>query len=279
MKFGIALGRVHWSRHTELTLLADALAYESVWLPEHLVLPVDMGGSPFSGEEHPPIPVDAPILDCFGYLSYLAALTERIRLGTHVYLLGLRHPFVAARAVQTLDVVSGGRAEIGVGAGWLTEEWRVAGFDPRTRGHRLDEAIAVCRRLWHEPVVEHHGEFFDFDPVMFEPKPIQQPGPPIHIGGESPAALRRAAALGDGWVGMAHTPESVLAPIARIRGLLRDGERSDAGFEFACFVPTVEAADIERFADAGVTRLIVAPWTRSSDALDGARRFAETHLS
>jgi probable F420-dependent oxidoreductase len=279
MKFGIALGRLHYSLHTEMAILADTLGFESVWLPEHLVLPVEMGGSPFAGEDHPPIPPDAPILDCFGYLSYLAARTERIRLGTHVYLLGLRHPFVSARAVQTLDVLSGGRAEVGVGAGWLEREWQVAGLDPRTRGRRLDEAIKVCRRLWREPVVEHHGEFFEFDAVMFEPKPPQQPGPPIHIGGESAAALRRAARLGDGWVGMAHTPDSVRAPIARIRALLADAGRGVDGFEFACFVPTVDADDLARFADAGITRLIVAPWARSRDALVGVRRFGEHTLS
>lgn len=281
-KFGIALGRLHYSLHAEMVILADSLGFESAWLPEHLVLPVEMGGSPFAGEEHPPIPADAPILDCFAYLSYLAARTERIRLGTHVYLLGLRHPFVAARAVQTLDVVSGGRAEVGVGAGWLEAEWRAAGLDPHTRGRRLDEAIEVCRRLWCEPVIEHHGEFFDFDAVMFEPKPIQQPCPPVHIGGESDVALRRAARLGDGWVGTAHTPDSVGAPIAKLRAMLIDVGRAVEDFEFACFVPTIATDgtvdDLGRFADAGITRLIVAPWVRSRDAFDGVRAFAENFL-
>lgn len=280
MKLGIALGRLHASLHTEMVVLADALGLESVWLPEHLVLPVAMGGSPFAGQDHPPIPADAPILDCFAYLSYLAARTERVRLGTHVYLLGLRHPFVAARAAQTLDVLSGGRAEIGVGAGWLEPEWVVAGLDPATRGRRLDEAIAVCRRLWSEPVVEHHGEFYDFAPVMFEPKPVQQPGPPVHVGGESGAALRRAAGLGDGWVGMAHTPDSVVAPIARLHELLAAAGRAVGGFEIACYAPGIAGSrgdvdELARFAAAGVTRLIVAPWSRSRDALDGVRRFVD----
>jgi len=141
MRFGIALGLLHPRLHEEMVLLADRVGFESVWLPEHLVLPVDMSGSPFAGEEHPPLPADAPILDCFGFLGFVAAKTSRVRLGTHVYLLGLRHPFVAARAVQTLDVLSDGRAELGVGAGWLTSEWRAAGLDPATRGRRLDEAL------------------------------------------------------------------------------------------------------------------------------------------
>lgn len=275
MKLGIALGRLHGGFHAEMTVLADELGFESVWLPEHLVLPVDMTGSPYAGEVHPPLPADAPVVDAFGYLSYLAGRTSRIRLGTHVYLLGLRHPFVAARAVQTLDLVSGGRAELGVGAGWLESEWRAAGLDPRTRGARLDEAIAVCKRLWTDDVVEHRGEFFDFEPVCFEPKPVQRPHPPILVGGDSEPALRRAARLGDGWVGFTYTPESVAAPIARLHALRAEAGRDDEPFEICCGGQVEAADDIARFADAGVTRLLVAPWARSKGALDDVRRFAE----
>lgn len=275
MKLGIALGRLHGGFHTDMTLLAEELGFESVWLPEHLVLPVDMAGSPYAGEAHPPLPAEAPVVDAFGYLSYLAGRTSRIRLGTHVYLLGLRHPFVAARAVQTLDQVSGGRAEIGIGAGWLESEWRAAGLDPRTRGARLDEVLAVCKRLWTEPVVEHHGAFVDFEPVCFEPKPVQRPHPPILVGGDSERALRRAARHGDGWVGFTYTPESVAAPIARLCRLLAEAGRADAPFAFCCGGVVESADDVARFAEAGVTRLIVAPWARSKGALDDLRRFAD----
>jgi probable F420-dependent oxidoreductase len=165
-----------------------------VWLPEHLVFPVAMSRSPHPGEDHPPVPPQTPVFDCFAYLAYLAGRTRHVRLGTHVYNLALRHPFVAARAVQTLDIVSAGRAEIGIGAGWLESEWQAAGVDFTTRGKRLDEAIGVCQRLWTEPIVEHHGRFFDFDPVMFEPKPVQRPWPPLLIGGESGRRLDRHAA-------------------------------------------------------------------------------------
>ena len=127
------------------------------------------------------------------YLSFLAGKTERIRFGTHVFNIGLRHPFVTARSVATLDIVSGGRAEFGVGASWLEAEWDAVGLDFKTRGRRVDEAITVCQRLWSDSVIEHHGENFDFGPVMFEPKPVQSPWPPMHIGGDGAAALRRAA--------------------------------------------------------------------------------------
>jgi probable F420-dependent oxidoreductase len=274
MKVGIALGRLRPDLHEQMAVLADQLGYESVWLPEHLVLPVDMSGSPFAGAEHPPIPADAPVVDCFGFLSYLAGKTTRIRLGSHVYLLGLRHPFVAARAIQTLDLVSGGRAEVGIGAGWLEAEWRVAGFDPRTRGRRLDETLAVCKRLWTEDVVEHHGEFCDFDAVAFAPKPVQRPHPPILVGGESEPALRRAARFGNGWVGLAHSVESCAAPLARLRELRDQHGRLDEPFETVCLGRVNDRDDLARFEEAGITRILVTPWDHSSEALDGVRRLA-----
>jgi probable F420-dependent oxidoreductase len=273
-KLGVALGRLNPAFHLRVVLEAERLGFESVWLPEHLVFPLAMAGSPHPGEAHPPVPPTTPVFDCFAYLSFLAARTRRLRLGTHVYLLGLRHPFVAARAVQTLDVVSGGRAEVGIGAGWLASEWRAACLDFASRGRRLDEALAVCKRLWSEPEIEHRGEFFHFEPVAFEPKPVQRPWPPIHVGGESPAALRRAARAGNGWIGLDHTPDSVRAPVAQLRAL-----RAEAGLEPEGFAITVGARvetrdELLRFAEAGVSRLIVAPWRRSTEAVDGLRRLA-----
>ena len=105
-------------------------------MPEHLIFPEAMAGSPFTEAEHPPVPPQTPLFDALAYLAYIAGQTSRIRLGTNVYLLGLRHPFIAARAIQTLDIVSAGRAEIGIGAGWLRSEWQAAGLDPATRGRR-----------------------------------------------------------------------------------------------------------------------------------------------
>ena len=274
MKLGVALGRLNPAFFLEVTREAEALGYESVWLPEHLVLPAAMSGSPFDGQEHPPVPPDTPVFDAFSYLSYLAGATSRIRLGTHVYNLGLRHPFVAARAVQTLDVVSGGRALVGIGAGWLAQEWKAAQLDFSTRGARLDEALHVCQRLWSEDVVEHHGRFFDFGPVMFEPKPVQRPWPPVLVGGESGAALRRAARSGDGWIGMGHTCESVSEPVTRLRRLRREYGR-DGPFDVVVGGTVASAPDLDRWARAGVDRLIVSPWTRSRDAVEGLRSLAQ----
>ena len=275
MKFGIALGALNSHFHVDATAEAERLGYESVWLPEHLVLPVRMSRSPHPGDEHPPVPPTTPVFDAFAYLGFLAGRTSHLRLGTHVYNLGLRHPFISARAVQTVDVLSGGRFEFGIGASWLEEEWRAVGLDFDTRGRRVDEAIDVCKRLWTEPEVAYDGEFFRFDPVAFEPKPLQQPWPPILIGGESRAALRRAARAGDGWIGMGHTFDSAAGQIARLRELRGEYDRDVASFQICLGGPVTSVDDVRRWDELGVTRLIVSPWPRSPEAIDGMRRFAD----
>lgn len=274
MRFGVSLGRLNPAFFTPVTEAADELGFESVWMPEHLVLPTAMAGSPYAGAEHPPVPPTTPIFDAPAYLAFLAGRTEQIRFGTYVYLLGIRHPFITARAFATLDVVSGGRAEVGVGAGWLASEWQAVGLDFASRGKRLDEAIAVCRRLWTEAEVEHHGEFFDFDRVAFEPKPVQR-ALPVLIGGESEAALRRAERIGDGWIGMGHTVESV-APIVQ---RLRAARPNEPRFTITVSADVRSAVDVERFADLGVDRLIVAPWRRSPDALEALQVFSSNLLT
>jgi probable F420-dependent oxidoreductase len=275
VRFGIALGALNSHFHVAATDEAERLGYESVWLPEHLVLPVRMSRSPHPGDEHPPVPPTTPVFDAFAYLGFLAGRTRHLRLGTHVYNLGLRHPFVSARAVQTLDIVSDGRLEFGVGASWLEEEWQAVGLDFASRGRRVDEAIGVCKRLWTESEVTHDGEFFRFDAVAFEPKPVQRPWPPILIGGESQAALRRAARAGDGWIGMGHTFESAAKQIERLQVLRREHDRETAAFQICLGGPVTGADDVRRWEQLGVTRLIVSPWRRSPDAVDGLRRFAD----
>ncbi|MGZ4727996.1 MAG: LLM class F420-dependent oxidoreductase [Acidimicrobiales bacterium] len=262
----------------DVAVAADELGFDSVWIPEHLVLPAEMAGSPFVDSDHPPIPSTVPVFDAFGYLCFLAARTERVRLGTHVFNIGLRHPFVTARAVATLDVLSGGQVDFGVGASWLEAEWRAVGLDFAGRGARVDECLDVCRRLWTEPVVEHHGEHFDFDPVMFEPKPLQLSGPPVHVGGDSPAALRRVASRGDGWIPMNHTIEQIPGALARIAELQAELGRPGP-IEVTLSAPVSTAADIEACAAAGVTRVFVSPWESTSGAIEGMRRFSTEFIS
>lgn len=282
MKVGTAIGMLHPRYFLEVALAADRLGYESLWMPEHMVFPQQMAGSPFpplDGEaSHPPVPPDTPLFDVFAYLAYIAGQTRNIRLGTNVYLLGLRHPFIAARAIQTLDLVSGGRAEIGIGAGWLRSEWTAAGLDPLSRGRRLDEALRVCKRLWTEETVAHQGEFFQFEPVKFEPKPLQRPHPPIHVGGNSVAALRRVVREGDGWYSIGLTLDTIGPVLKTLRDIARAEGRDPATLEIICAAQIANRDDLRRWQEQGVTRLVVQPWSRGSEAVSGLQRFAEEIL-
>jgi probable F420-dependent oxidoreductase len=261
----------------EVTEEADRLGFESIWMPEHLVIPLGLEGSPFAESDHPPIPSNVPVFDVFTYLGNLAARTSRIRLGTHVYNIGLRHPFSTARAAATLDILSGGRLLFGIGASWLRAEWEAVGLDFDSRGARVDEAIEVCRRLWTDDVIEHHGRCFDFGPVAFEPKPVQPGGPALHIGGDGPAALRRAATVGAGWIPMNHTVDDLPAALARLGERCEEQGRTTR-VEVTLGGAVSSPADVERYAEAGVDRLIVRPWERSSGAVESLRRFADDVL-
>lgn len=278
MKIGVTFARLRPALWADTAVLCDELGYESIWLPEHLVLPIHQSGSPYAGSEHPPVRADAPVFDVFTMLAFFAGRTEHIRLGTNVYNIGLRHPFVTARAVATLDVVSGGRVELGIGASWLAEEWAATGLDFATRGSRVDEALEVCTRLWTEAEIEHKGEHFAFEPVAFEPKPMQAGGPPISVGGDSKRALRRAALLGGGWIPM-NTPIGGLAAAKAEIAALRHEAGRDGEFTVTMMGAPTSTEDIEAYERAGVDRLVVFPWRRSAEAADGLKQFAKEFLS
>src|SRR4051812_32828166 len=278
VKYGVTFARLRPALWVETVELCDELGYESVWLPEHLVLPVQQSGSPYAGSDHPPVRADAPVFDVFTMLAFFAARTERIRLGTNVYNIGLRHPFVTARAVATLDGLSGGRVELGIGASWLAEEWTAAGLDFATRGGRVDEALEVCKRLWTEAEIEHKGEHFTFAPVAFEPKPAQTGGPPISVGGDSKSALRRAALFGDGWLPMNTPIGGVPAARAEIEAMRTEAGR-DGEFTVTLMAAPASRDEVEAYERAGVDRLIVFPWRRSAEATDGLNQFAKAFLT
>lgn len=269
MNIGVPLFLLRPERMATVALRAEELGFESVWLPEHLVFPVDIASRyPYSPDGGAPINPATPLLDPFILLAQVAALTSRIRIGTNIYILPLRHPIVTARMAMTLDLVSGGRLSLGVGAGWLAEEFAAVDIDFASRGARTRECVRAIRALWTEEEIEFRGRFFSFGPVRFEPKPVQKPHPPILVGGETPAALRRAAALGDGWYGVRHTPESAAAQVATLRAELAAAGRADVPFEITVSVGygNLEAADLERYAAAGVDRVVVLPWTRDREA-------------
>jgi probable F420-dependent oxidoreductase len=270
MKFGVAM-RVRYALHNDVAQAAEELGFESAWFPEHLIWPTEFDGrSPYS-DGHPPVDPRIPTYDALMWMVTVALATETLRLGTYVYNLGLRSPFMAARAVQTLDLVSGGRVEFGIGAGWNDREYAAVGVDFASRGRRVNEAIEVCRALWTGDVITHEGEFFPFGPVVFEPKPPQGLVP-IHIGGESTPALRRAAHIGDGWIGMAQTAASAAEHVAVLRKLLADAGRD--AVQVTVGGDPQSPADVAAYEEAGVDRVIVSPWGKSDEAIAGLERFA-----
>jgi probable F420-dependent oxidoreductase len=267
---GISLVRAHPASWGDLAVAAEAAGYESLWLSDHLVLPARFEPSRYPNGQAPPINPRSPMFDTWTMLAFLAARTERLRFGTFVYLLGLREVFAAARAIATFDVVSEGRLELGVGAGWMPEEWEACGLDFRSRGARLDETLAICKALWTRDTVGWDGPFHRFASVCFEPKPRQRPHPPIHVGGESAAAIRRALAHGDGFIGMNHTPDSARPVLEAVR---REQER--AGREQLTITVAAEPGTERdpRWLELGIDRLLVSPWRRAREAAAGLESF------
>ena len=243
----------------EVARKAEALGYESVWLPEHLIVPLEMHSPyPYSADGKFPGGANVALHDPFVALAYVAACTERIKLGTGVFVLPLRNTVAVAKAAASLDVLSNGRFLFGIGVGWFVDEFAAAGMSFPDRAARAREAIRLMRTLWREETPQFAGRFHTVPPSGFSPKPVQQPGPPIILGGESPAALRRAAALGDGWIGVAHTPDSLRPLLASLRQQLAAAGRASEPFEIS--VGTAPGVSLDRdtvrtFADLGVHRL------------------------
>jgi probable F420-dependent oxidoreductase len=278
MKIGVPLFRLRPAQLAPVARRAEDLGFESVWVPEHLVFPAAITSRyPYAADGVPPVTPATPLLDPFIQLTYIAAQTSRIRLGTNIYIVPLRHPLETARLAMTLDLFSGGRLTLGVGVGWLAEEFEAVGIDFASRGARTRECVRAIKALWTEVEPEFHGRFFSFGPVKFEPKPVQRPHPPLVFGGETAAALKRAAALGDGWYGVGHTPESAAAQIHMLRELRAGANRGQAAFEITVSHrgPSLSRDDLRRYEDVGVHRAVVLPWTRGSEAEDALARLAD----
>lgn len=205
MKFGVAL-TTRGRDATEETLVrvaraAEECGFDSIWVTDHIVIPRQVGSAyPYEATGQFDVPANEYYLEPLTVLTYLAGVTRRIRLGTGVLVLPYRNPILLAKTVASLDVLSGGRTILGVGVGWMAEEFRAMGLDTfEQRGAVTDESIRLLRELWTRDEPRFAGRFFQVDDIRFYPKPVQKPHPPIWIGGHSPAALRRAALLGDGW--------------------------------------------------------------------------------
>jgi probable F420-dependent oxidoreductase len=261
----------------EVARHAEELGYESVFAPDHLVIPVKFDSRyPGTSDGEFAYPKSTPLYDPWTALAQVAQATTTIKLGTGIYVLPMRHPIVTARVVTTLDHLSGGRVLLGVGAGWLHEEFRALGIDPKERFGRTAEAAEAIRILWTEAEPEYHGKYYDFDPVYFEPKPVASPHPPILFGGYSDGALRRAVRFGDGWLsGGGHTDLEEIAGLLRRIEELREEFEMSRPFEVTIIDSRPDPELLEGMAELGVDRVVALPWTRGKDALPGMEAYME----
>ncbi len=277
MKFGVKIEGMNGPALIAAAQTAERLGYESVWRPDHLVLPVKPTATyPYREDGVAPLDAGWPIVDALTAFAFISAVTSTILMGTAVYILPLRHPIVTARTVLGIDRLSRGRMLLGIGVGWLEDEFRIAGQDFKSRGARTDEIIQILKKLWTESEPAFHGKYYDFDPVKFEPKPYANPHPPIIVGGETEAALRRAARLGDGWYGVSHDPEKMQEFRDHLLALRRGYGREHEPFEISVNAPRdLDADAVARYEEAGTDRVVITLWDTTREAVPALERFHE----
>ena len=244
----------------EIARAAEEAGFAGVLLSDHLFFPGKLESRyPYSADGKPMFDGAMPFPEPFVAIAAMAAATARLRFGTMVYILPLRHPLEVAKAVGTAAVLSGGRVLLGTGAGWIREEYAALGVDFASRGRRYDEMIEVLRKAWSGRMVEHRGAHFDLGSFQMSPAPATPV--PIAIGGTSDVALRRAARLGDGWIGTGQSPDEALALLAKLALLRRAEDRATTPFEAIVPLTTPPDADtIARLADAGMTATTAWPF-------------------
>jgi probable F420-dependent oxidoreductase len=263
MKVGLAFGSsigYESSSALEICRRAEAAGFESVWGGEHVVLPDSIHSRyPYTEDGEIPAEPDTPIPDPLIWLAYVAAAAPTLRLGTCILIVPQRNPLVLAKELATLDLLSGGRVELGLGVGWLQEEFDALGVPWDRRGARNDEYIAAMRALWAGPHAEFHGEFVDFAPATCSPRPVNG-NIPVVVGGDSEAALRRAVRIADGYFPGEGDFERLSALLPRLRSAAGQADRDPDSIEInAMFGAQMmdPAAGVEQMALLGVDRIMV----------------------
>ena len=254
---------------------AEQRGFESLWLPEHTHIPVSRK-TPYAGGAELPKEY-AHTLDPFVALAAVATATKHIRLATGISLLIERDTITMAKTLATLDLLSNGRAILGVGGGWNREEAEHHGVEWSQRFQKLEEQITAIKIIWANDEASFHGEHVRFDPIWSWPKPIQRPRPPILLGGETDHTLRRVIKYCDGWLPRARDPEIIVRGIARLNELAEEAGRDTESISVNVFAPRPDAELIDRFKSMGVARIVLWLPPEDSDAvsqrLDGYTRF------
>lgn len=254
---------------SEAGQIAEELGFHSLWVPEHvLFFPEYDSRYPYSDDGklkgNP-----RSLIDPFSALTFIAASTSRLRLGTGICLVPQRNPVYTARQVSDIDYLSGGRFDFGIGIGWLKEEFEALGVPWENRAGRTMECIEVMQSLWCDEVSHHEGERFRINAAYQNPKPVQSPHPPLYFGGESDPALRRVVEKGQGWFGFNLTPQRLEERLARLDEML--GEAGRARSDIAVYAsPAPEAMtadDMKAFAALGVDQVIITVMAREGGQL------------
>lgn len=236
-----------------LLTTAEGVGFESIWTGEHVVL-IDPQQPPS------PVPPLSPFVDSIASLAFAAACTERIKIGSGIILLAQRDPIVLAKELAGIDVLSKGRLLFGVGVGYVPGEFEALGIPYAERGARVSEHIEVIRELWTSESPSFEGRFTSFSGIQSRPLPVQKPHPPIHVGGMSPPALRRAVQQGNGWYGFFQDLEATARSLRGLEGAAKRVERPDSlgRLELTVTPPgPVDADTMRRYADLGVDRLVL----------------------
>ena len=243
----------------EFAQSAESIGLDSLWMGEHVVL-FDKTESPYPGSATGklPVPEGGGMLDTVATFGYLAACTKTLRFGTGITLLPQRNPIYTAKEFTTLDWLTQGRIDFGIGVGWCKEEVIACGYNFNDRGKRCDEILQMMKQLWTEPVAEFHGEFYDLAPCRMDPKPVQKPHIPIIVGGHSNAGFRRAAKYGNGWYGFQMDLDATAKVTLQLDAALTKEGRNRDEFQLVITPPYQVNADmVKGYEDLGVDQLIV----------------------
>lgn len=283
MKFGLAFAAsigTEPSSALDVCRVAEEVGFESVWGGEHVIFPSTIESAyPYTADGKVPATPDTPIPDPLIWLAYVAAAAPTLRLGTCILILPQRNPLVLAKEIATLDHLSGGRVELGIGVGWLREEFDALGVPWERRGARTDEYVAALRAVWSDRHVEFHGDFVDFEPLTCTPRPAQGADVPILVGGDTSAAIRRAAKLADGYFPGEGTTDGLRDLIGRLSEECQRQGRDPAEVEInAMFSAHMgdPAAGVAAMRNLGVGRVMVPAFFFAGDGgLDRLRSFGE----
>lgn len=286
MKFGLAFASsigIEGAHALDVCRAAEAAGFESLWGGEHVILPSTIESRyPYTADGRIPATPETPIPDPLIWLAFAAAAAPTLRLGTCILIVPQRNPLVLAKELATLDRLSNGRLELGLGVGWLREEFEALGVPWERRGARNDEYIEAMRLLWSGPEVEFHGEFVDFPPVTCSPRPVQE-RIPVLVGGDTDAAIRRAVRLADGYFPGEGDAERLGALITRVRRAAEDAGRDPDSIEINAMFGAQMAdpvAGVEQMHELGVGRVMVpAFFFGGPDGLEQLAAFGERAIT